>query len=617
MSEPQLSSPPPLSRSLSVDGYLQSQTNTISEGEYEDELTEQELRETYDNEEIDRFLHLFSAFVTEVQVPETPPVVNRDDSACPAKFLEHENVFERRSEDGEWTPIKTTSGEYFPAFMKPVSSAYGSLSEEIACNYLAPILPHARPAGPPFTIGRLRLATQRLYLAALPVYGPFFANLLRLATWEDYGTSLIYCCIFWTLWWYNFLAPALVSRILISLVKRRIFPYPTLDDLRRHREEISRADEFGQQVSARLSASSSGITEIWRLFKLLDQTRKAKLKARVKGKLNHAEEQEADNTSQGQDAATVLDDSDDSEEARDVKRLGLKILQDIADIHERIRNIFIWRRPVSSRKYGFILFAIFLTMLLPTRYIAKLVWFVVGFLFWHILPVLASLPPSEQKKLPPPFFDVPTDAEYAMDLISQRVAAGLEVEPSKPSKQSKRHKSSDSIETPDSNSKHMSNSSQSREGSIDWKKWGDRVAVGKSAINDIKRLRPGKAWPVHEVWPPQHPIIPGAIGIAQPQSNVEAHTYPCQHTSSPGLITLTHNTLLFTPLLSQDAKLVIQLAAVKGVKKAGVLKGLHIRWNDSSDGNNEQKEDKFLWVGGRDELFARLVGSDGRRWMKV
>lgn len=63
--------------------------------------------------------------------------------------------------------------------------------------------------------------------------------------------------------------------------------------------------------------------------------------------------------------------------------------------------------------------------------------------------------------------------------------------------------------------------------------------------------------------------------------------------------------------------MVIPLTAVKGVKKAGLLKGLNIRWNDSIDGLKEQKEDKFSWIGSRDELFARLVGSDGKRWMKV
>ena len=62
-------------------------------------------------------------------------------------------------------------------------------------GYVLPILPRARPSPPPFTIGRLRVSAQRIYLATLPVYGPFFSRLVSLATWEDSNTSLIYCSV--------------------------------------------------------------------------------------------------------------------------------------------------------------------------------------------------------------------------------------------------------------------------------------------------------------------------------------------------------------------------------------------------------------------------------------
>jgi hypothetical protein len=69
--------------------------------------------------------------------------------------------------------------------------------------------------------------------------------------------------------------------------------------------------------------------------------------------------------------------------------------------------------------------------------------------------------------------------------------------------------------------------------------------------------------------------------------------------------------------MSQNAKFVIPLSAVKGVKKAGMLKGLNLRWTHPADETQEQQEEKFHWVGSRDELFARLIGIEGRRWMKV
>lgn len=74
-----------------------------------------------------------------------------------------------------------------------------------------------------------------------------------------------------------------------------------------------------------------------------------------------------------------------------------------------------------------------------------------------------------------------------MELISQRVAAGLDVTPSR------KHKRSDATESADVDSSHKKGSSSQGSSSspIDWKKWGDRVAIGKSAVSDIKRLKPG------------------------------------------------------------------------------------------------------------------------------
>lgn len=75
-----------------------------------------------------------------------------------------------------------------------------------------------------------------------------------------------------------------------------------------------------------------------------------------------------------------------------------------------------------------------------------------------------------------------------MELISRRVAAGLQVEPSRSQKHSKKKKSSDNVSTFESSG---SDKSQGSGSSVDWKKWGDRLALGKSAVKDFKRLKPG------------------------------------------------------------------------------------------------------------------------------
>jgi len=85
---------------------------------------------------------------------------------------------------------------------------------------------------------------------------------------------------------------------------------------------------------------------------------------------------------------------------------------------ENICSIFIWRKPVSSQRYAIVtaplylllhdlippqaLFILFLTtLLLPTKYAIKLSVFVLGFIFWHVIPVIAVLAPSERRRYTP------------------------------------------------------------------------------------------------------------------------------------------------------------------------------------------------------------------------
>lgn len=93
--------------------------------------------------------------------------------------------------------------------------------------------------------------------------------------------------------------------------------------------------------------------------------------------------------------------------------------------------------------------------------------------------------------------------------------------------------------------------------------------------------------------------------------------YPAHHTSTPGLITLTTTTIYFTALASQQAKLIIPCKNLCGVKKTGLLKGLSIIWIEGEKECGEEIEEKFHWVGNRDELFARLLGPNGARWMRI
>jgi len=99
-------------------------------------------------------------------------------------------------------------------------------------------------------------------------------------------------------------------------------------------------------------------------------------------------------------------------------------------------------------------------------------------------------------------------------------------------------------------------------------------------------------------------------------------------------------------MMSSNAKVTIPLSSIRGVKKAGRMGGLRIKYTTSPDaltasprqsidnasvftnGDTEtngvavngeplEKEEKFGWISGRDEVFAKLVGWGGRRWVKM
>jgi hypothetical protein len=106
---------------------------------------------------------------------------------------------------------------------------------------------------------------------------------------------------------------------------------------------MTRAAEFGEEVTSRLSASSSfGLKEVWRLFKVFNKTKKSKAKhfAKVEVKAKGIFKPDIDGGTfedEKQDA-TVLDDTKISREETDFKRMGLHILSEIGDLHERIKK---------------------------------------------------------------------------------------------------------------------------------------------------------------------------------------------------------------------------------------------------------------------------------------
>ncbi|KAH6917395.1 hypothetical protein BKA70DRAFT_1487177 [Coprinopsis sp. MPI-PUGE-AT-0042] len=538
----------------------------------------EDLRKIYEDGEIRRFLHVFSSYVSEVKALDTPPTPVSNGVPW----------LEREGNDEE------------------------SLSKFIADNWVEPNLPASRQVVPAFTLGKARLTTQRLYLAFQTFYTPFLQSCYDLARWKDYKRSLAYCSLYWILWWHNMVLPCLILWPVIISFRRRLQPYPIAQQLKEYQEQIALADSFSDRVSDTLASPSSAldIRELWRLAKLANNTRKLRLaSSKVKSALSPNTLSPSastisleDPTSPTPSDAPAAEEQKVEQELQDLQTIGLYYITAIADLHERIHNIFVWRNPAISFRYimGLIGVCCFITFV-PTRLIAKAFWLAVGSIYWHLIPVLDALSPDACSRIPSLLSDVPTDADYAMQLISQRVAAGQDILPPTPQHKIHFHHRSEEVKTP----KPFIPKSLGEIGKLMTQEAG---RITKAAM-DVREGRPVSSG--------VHPLVSNALAIVIPEANPDVYTYMCQFGSTPGLITLTLKRLFVTPMFSGSSKEEIPVDDISGVKKIGLLKGLRISWQKTEEGHSKEEEFKFSWVANRDDLFARLVGLGKQRWKSV
>jgi hypothetical protein len=66
---------------------------------------------------------------------------------------------------------------------------------------------------------------------------------------------------------------------------------------------------------------------------------------------------------------------------------------------ERYVSITSRKSNLTARMFQFILICCLTTLLLPSRILAKLIYAVFGFIFWHVTPVVASMSPKDRARL--------------------------------------------------------------------------------------------------------------------------------------------------------------------------------------------------------------------------
>ena len=114
------------------------------------------------------------------------------------------------------------------------------------------------------------------------------------------------------------LLPALFARLTYALIRRKVLPYPTAQELVDRRNATAQADVMGAQIRSYLDSSVSGVgmKDAWKMFRLATKNKKQKAKDAIEDIPN--------------------DQSDpDWREDENSKRAVLAILEEIADFHER------------------------------------------------------------------------------------------------------------------------------------------------------------------------------------------------------------------------------------------------------------------------------------------
>ena len=212
---------------------------------------------------------------------------------------------------------------------------------------------------------------------------------------------------------------------------------------------------------------------------------------------------------------------------------------DVADFHEKIKNLLLWRNPNASRRTSILLFGlvVFATLSSPAL-ILKVFFFVCGFTFFALMP-LQTLYPRYRRALNPLWWAVlgaPTDAQWAIQLLRSRHAryqAWL-------------------AQTKNSTMKYSGSMSPSM----------PPPSLGDTRISQTQQ-RTGKS----------HLNIPTdktSKGKAIAMDNRKLDSFLCQHHGVPGHLNVTPSHFYFSPLLFKGhaSKLyVTSLEEMEGLRK--------------------------------------------------
>lgn len=114
-------------------------------------------------------------------------------------------------------------------------------------------------------------------------------------------------------------------------------PYPSLEQLREHRGNIDKATEFGEELQAKLTSTTSfGLFDVWKTFRVYNKSRVQKAKEKMKQSDDAASVISIETTTADDDI--VEGDSGERSREYEIKALGLEALCELVDGMERFKK---------------------------------------------------------------------------------------------------------------------------------------------------------------------------------------------------------------------------------------------------------------------------------------
>lgn len=222
--------------------------------------------------------------------------------------------------------------------------------------------------------GKARSHLERLYLIA-PFWERLGFGIRRLYRWDDPRRTATAAMIYFVLWWTDLLPTAFFLSLMYYILQFRFFP-PEASFLHEQvRARMARGVEADRLAERLRRRSRLDILEIYRRFTL---------------KYGSAVQLAAG---------------------------------DIADFHEKVKNLILWRNPQATwRTFTFFAVITIMVTFLPAYYIWKTGFFFLGFTFFCLLP-LQSHYPRYRRPLSPiwwALWGAPTDGQFAIQLLRRR-----------------------------------------------------------------------------------------------------------------------------------------------------------------------------------------------------